>query len=138
MIDIQNASIGFDTPQGFKTVVHSVSLQVAAGEAYGLVGESGSGKSTILRALCGMTPLSGGQMQVAGQPVAKHMPKAQRRAVQMVFRRTPRKHLCKQRVFNQQLTGACLLACRKSSCLGALLCRQEEPAIPRMDGACSR
>lgn len=85
MIDIQNASIGFDTPQGFKTVVHSVSLQVAAGEAYGLVGESGSGKSTILRALCGMTPLSGGQMQVAGQPVAKHMPKAQRRAVQMVF-----------------------------------------------------
>ena len=85
MIDIQNASIGFDTPKGFKSVVHSVSLNVPAGEAYGLVGESGSGKSTILRALCGMTPLSGGQMQVAGHPVAKHMPKAQRRAVQMVF-----------------------------------------------------
>ena len=85
MIDIQNASIGFEVPQGFKVVVQDVSLNVPAGEAYGLVGESGSGKSTILRALCGMTPLCGGQMQVAGHAVAKHMPKAQRRAVQMVF-----------------------------------------------------
>ncbi|MEN5181648.1 ABC transporter ATP-binding protein [Comamonas testosteroni] len=85
MIDVNGVSIGFETPQGFKTVVHGVSLQVPQGQAYGLVGESGSGKSTVLRALCGMTPLCGGQMQVAGQPVAKHMPKAQRRAVQMVF-----------------------------------------------------
>ena len=75
MIDVNNASIGFETPQGFKTVVHGVSLQVPQGQAYGLVGESGSGKSTVLRALCGMTPLCAGQMQVAGQPVAKHMPK---------------------------------------------------------------
>ena len=39
MIEVNNASIGFDTPQGFKTVVHAVSLQVPQGEAYGLVGE---------------------------------------------------------------------------------------------------
>ncbi|MEG0920766.1 MAG: ABC transporter ATP-binding protein [Comamonas sp.] len=85
MIEIDNASIGFDTPQGFKLAVQDFSLRVPQGEVYGLVGESGSGKSTILRALCGMTPLAAGRMQVASQPVAKHMPKAQRRWVQMVF-----------------------------------------------------
>ena len=85
MIAIDNASIGFDTDKGFQLVVKDFSLTVPQGEVYGLVGESGSGKSTILRALCGMTPLASGNMQVAGQQVAKHMPKAQRRAVQMVF-----------------------------------------------------
>ena len=34
MIEVNNASIGFDTPQGFKTVVHAVSLQVPQGKAW--------------------------------------------------------------------------------------------------------
>ncbi|MDQ3526867.1 MAG: ATP-binding cassette domain-containing protein, partial [Actinomycetota bacterium] len=29
--------------------VHDVSLEIAAGERFGIVGESGSGKSTLLR-----------------------------------------------------------------------------------------
>ena len=85
MIEIDKASIGFDTPQGFQLAVQDFDLNVAQGEAYGLVGESGSGKSTILRALCGLTPLASGRMQVAGNAVGKHIAKAQRRAVQMVF-----------------------------------------------------
>ena len=85
MIEIDKASIGFDTPQGFQLAVQDFDLNVAQGEAYGLVGESGSGKSTILRALCGLTPLASGRMQVAGNAVGKHIDKAQRRAVQMVF-----------------------------------------------------
>lgn len=46
--------------------VESVSFSIAPGEVLGLVGESGSGKTTIGRAIAGLTPVSGGSLQVLG------------------------------------------------------------------------
>lgn len=70
--------------------VDSVSLEVAPGESFGIVGESGSGKSTVLRAICGVTPLAHGRvMLTGGTEVGTENPApathAFRRQVQMVF-----------------------------------------------------
>jgi len=46
--------------------VKKVSLDIKAGEVYGLVGESGSGKTTIGRAIAGLTRASGGSLSVLG------------------------------------------------------------------------
>jgi peptide/nickel transport system ATP-binding protein len=43
-----------------------VSFALRHGEVLGLVGESGSGKTTIGRAIAGLTPVSGGSLQVLG------------------------------------------------------------------------
>ncbi|WP_298943552.1 ABC transporter ATP-binding protein [uncultured Microbacterium sp.] len=46
--------------------VDRVSFSIRPGEVLGLVGESGSGKTTIGRAIAGLTPVSGGSLQVLG------------------------------------------------------------------------
>ncbi|RLA18370.1 MAG: ABC transporter ATP-binding protein [Gammaproteobacteria bacterium] len=46
--------------------VNDVSFSVKRGEIFGLLGANGAGKSTTFRMLCGLLPLSSGQLSVAG------------------------------------------------------------------------
>jgi peptide/nickel transport system ATP-binding protein len=50
---------------GFRAV-KGVDFSIARGEVLGLVGESGSGKTTIGRAIAGLTPVTGGSLDVLG------------------------------------------------------------------------
>jgi len=65
--------------------VDGVSLDVMPGHSLGIVGESGSGKSTVLRAVCGLTPLSGGTSLMDGVALQSLAAKARARQVQMIF-----------------------------------------------------
>jgi peptide/nickel transport system ATP-binding protein len=70
--------------------VADTSLQVEAGASFGIVGESGSGKSTVLRAICGLAPMTGGSVRLtssntAQEPLPLPGSKPFRRLVQMVF-----------------------------------------------------
>ncbi|WP_103255603.1 ABC transporter ATP-binding protein [Tabrizicola aquatica] len=85
LIEIENLSVVFRAKGRDVRAVENVSLSIDAQESYGLVGESGSGKSTILRAICGMAPVSGGMIRIAGQPVPTPRGRAFSTQVQMVF-----------------------------------------------------
>jgi len=69
LIEIENLTVTFRSQGREVRAVEDVSLSVGAQESYGLVGESGSGKSTILRAICGMAPVTGGTIRINGQPL---------------------------------------------------------------------
>lgn len=54
---------------GALEVLRGISLSVRKGEISALVGPSGSGKSTVLRALVGLTPITAGNIEIAGQTI---------------------------------------------------------------------
>ncbi|THF87118.1 ATP-binding cassette domain-containing protein [Deinococcus sp. KSM4-11] len=49
---------------GEQTVLRDLTLDIAAGERVAVVGASGGGKTTLLRALAGLTPSSGGSLHL--------------------------------------------------------------------------
>ncbi|NKB52337.1 MAG: ATP-binding cassette domain-containing protein [Rhizobiaceae bacterium] len=52
---------------GALEVLKGISFSIEKGEIAALVGPSGSGKSTVLRALMGLTPITGGEVDIAGE-----------------------------------------------------------------------
>ncbi len=85
MITVSNLSVSFNAKGRTVRAVEDVSLSVAKGESFGLVGESGSGKSTILRAICGLAPVTAGEIAIGGQKVPSPRGRAFAARVQMVF-----------------------------------------------------
>ena len=85
LIDIQNLSVTFRSGADRVTAVRDLSFSVGAGESFGIVGESGSGKSTVLRAICGLAPITGGTIRIDGAPLASPRSAGFYRRVQMVF-----------------------------------------------------
>ncbi len=85
LIEIDNLSVTYRSKGRSVKAVEGVSLRVDAQESYGLVGESGSGKSTILRAICGLAPVSGGTIRIDGKPIPTPRGVAFAAQVQMVF-----------------------------------------------------
>jgi peptide/nickel transport system ATP-binding protein len=71
-----------------RPAVDGVSLEIAAGEFFGLVGESGSGKSTLANSVVGMAPVSGGEIVLDAYrltPTAQEDLRRIRRNVQIVM-----------------------------------------------------
>lgn len=80
-LSIRDLSVSFGAVQ----VLHGVSLDVAAGECFGLVGESGSGKSTILRCASMLNDNWTGTVGIGDEDL-RAMPVRDRcRTLQMVF-----------------------------------------------------
>jgi multiple sugar transport system ATP-binding protein len=65
------------------TVIHGVDLEVREGEFVVFVGPSGCGKSTLLRMICGLEPVSEGDVVIDGERV--NDVSAARRGLAMVF-----------------------------------------------------
>ncbi|MFD5543094.1 sugar ABC transporter ATP-binding protein, partial [Streptomyces sp. NPDC127079] len=73
---------------GGKTVLAGVSLDIAPGSVVALLGANGAGKSTLIKILSGVHPGHGGEVRVAGEPVALPSPAAARQlGIQTVHQR---------------------------------------------------
>ncbi|GGI97755.1 dipeptide/oligopeptide/nickel ABC transporter ATP-binding protein [Alicyclobacillus cellulosilyticus] len=73
VLEIEDLSVGYETPNSLVHAVSDVNLTVHEQEILGLVGESGSGKSTlafaVMRLLKGDAVVTKGRVRVAGQDV---------------------------------------------------------------------
>lgn len=55
-----------------KPVLYGVDIQVPQGALVGIIGPNGAGKSTMIRAIMGLTPLSGGWVRIFGESFEKN------------------------------------------------------------------
>lgn len=76
--------VGYAYPGG-RRVLDGVSLEIRAGERFGIIGPSGAGKSTLLLHLNGLLLPDAGRVRVGGEPVEKRTLARVRRAVGLVF-----------------------------------------------------
>src|SRR5258708_19068564 len=65
MLEAKNITINY----GARAAVAGVSLLPKRGEVIAIIGENGAGRSTVLRALNGSLPVSGGQVLLDGNPL---------------------------------------------------------------------
>ena len=63
--------IGFHYGKHGKSVIDSISLDIAPGEKVGLVGRSGAGKTTLMNVLLRFYDLESGQIRIDGQDISK-------------------------------------------------------------------
>ena len=65
---------------GKAVAVHSLDMEIARGEVFGLLGPNGSGKTTTIRMLCGLMQPTSGTAMVVGHDVARE-PEQVRRSI---------------------------------------------------------
>jgi ABC-2 type transport system ATP-binding protein len=55
------------------TALEDVTFEVRRGEMFGLIGPDGAGKTTMIRVMCGLLRVDGGEVRIAGRdPVREH------------------------------------------------------------------
>lgn len=82
-VDVRHLVRTFATQSGEVVAVNDVSIQVHAGEVFGLLGANGAGKTTTLRMMLGLLPPTSGTVTMAGYDVAK-LPLEVKRRVSLV------------------------------------------------------
>jgi len=77
----------FRRQAGSITAVAGVNLTIQPGEIVGLVGESGCGKTTLAKLICGLEPVTAGEIRYQGQLLTNghRPPRHLRRELQLVF-----------------------------------------------------
>lgn len=110
---------GIQVSYGDVTVLRDISFRVEQGEMVSIVGSNGAGKSTILKALSGLLHPDVGQIRFDGQNIEQKKP---HEIVAMGLAHVPEG----RRLFSK-------MSVRENLYLGALVCKQEEQRLRRLD-----
>jgi ribose transport system ATP-binding protein len=70
---------------GGEIALAGVDLAVRAGEIHALLGENGAGKSTLIKILAGVVQRDGGEIEVAGRALPRHLSPAAVRSAGLAF-----------------------------------------------------
>ena len=87
-LGVRGVSKVFKDGRRVLVAVDDVTIDVTAGETFGLVGESGSGKTTLARVIAGLIAADGGEVRFLGAalpPLASQRGADVLRGIQMVF-----------------------------------------------------
>jgi peptide/nickel transport system ATP-binding protein len=87
-LHVHDLAASYGRKEHNRTIIHGLSLSIAAGECLALVGESGSGKTTLGRCIAGLHRPDRGVIMVSGSVVAPYIgdrSRAHRRAIQMIY-----------------------------------------------------
>ena len=83
LLEFQNISVGFDTPQGEVQAVRDVSLSLKKGEILCVVGESGCGKTVLCKSAMKLLPknahIKSGKVLVCGEDITGYKEKQMRK-----------------------------------------------------------
>jgi NitT/TauT family transport system ATP-binding protein len=74
LLQVQDASIVYDTAHRITVAVHRISFEAARGERLMVLGRSGCGKSTLLKAIGGYLEPSEGTIALEGKPITRPGP----------------------------------------------------------------
>ena len=94
LLEIENLSVHFHTPEGVARAVDGVGFHLDKGETVGLVGESGCGKSVTSLSILGLIPsppgrIESGEIRFAGQNLldidAERLRKIRGHQISMIF-----------------------------------------------------
>ncbi|WP_337431799.1 ATP-binding cassette domain-containing protein [Bilophila sp.] len=81
VLELENVSVHFDTPDGTVQAVRDVSLSLKSGETLAIVGESGCGKSVLCKSVMKLLPGNArisGKMLIDGKDIAPYTEKQMR------------------------------------------------------------
>jgi putative ABC transport system ATP-binding protein len=79
-VELENVSMGYQTPGGVIPALHDVSFSLEAGQSMAIVGPSGCGKSTLLGLLGALDVPTAGRVTVAGLIISA-LPERERTAL---------------------------------------------------------
>jgi peptide/nickel transport system ATP-binding protein len=88
VLEVDGLVASHEGRHGTVVAAHDVSFAVERGACVALVGESGSGKTTIARCIVGLHAPDGGEIRLAGAPLAsaaRQRGREERRKIQIVF-----------------------------------------------------
>ena len=71
VLELENVSVHFDTPDGTVQAVRDVSLSLKSGETLAIVGESGCGKSVLCKSVMKLLP---GNARISGKMIRGRTP----------------------------------------------------------------
>ncbi len=58
---------------GENTVLSSINMEFEQGKVHGLIGRNGSGKTMLMKCICGLVPVSSGQILINGKVLKKEI-----------------------------------------------------------------
>ncbi|MCW7555151.1 ABC transporter ATP-binding protein [Endozoicomonas gorgoniicola] len=72
-----------------RTILAPVSLEIPSGKITAILGPNGSGKSTLLKLLSGLSPVSSGDIELLGKPMAEYSRKGLAKLLTMLPQHSP-------------------------------------------------